>query len=130
VANCLGLSRKVTVNYDTEHSNLWRLRSSFMKSFELRSLIRSSFVAFLVSFPAMYYRRGFKEIVLYSLLGMLVLVLTKSRLKHLKREWIVLAFAISFSFWIITNFRLLLSVKFEAFTFVWVGWIWLVCFVF
>ena len=101
-----------------------------MKSFELRSLIRSSFVAFLVSFPAMYYRRGLKEIVLYSLLGMLVLVLTKSRLKHLKREWIVLAFAISFSFWIITNFRLLLSVKFEVFTFVWVGWIWLVCFVF
>jgi len=101
-----------------------------MKFSDLMPTKKFCLVAFLSSFPAMYYRRGFKEIVLYSLFGMIVLALTKSRLKHLKREWITLAFAISFSFWIITNFRLLLSLKFEVFTFVWVGWIWLVCFVF
>ena len=101
-----------------------------MKFSDLMPTKKFCLVAFMSSFPAMYYRRGFKEIVLYSLFGMIVLALTKSRLKSMKHEWIVLSFAISFSFWIVTNFRLLLSVKFEVFTFVWVGWIWLVCFVF
>jgi hypothetical protein len=111
-------------------SNLWMPRSIFMKFSDLMPTKKFCLVAFMSSFPAMYYRRGFREIVLYSLFGMIVLALTKSRLKNMKREWITLAFAISFSFWIITNFRLLLSMKFEVATFVWVSWIWLVCFVF
>ena len=129
MANCLGLSRKVTANYDTIHSNLWMLRSIFMKSFELRSLTRSSFVAFLVSFPAMYYRRGFKEIVLYSALALFILTLVKLRISNTNRQWLVSALAVSLSFWVVTNFQLLLSAKFEMFTFIWVGWIWSVVFV-
>ena len=101
-----------------------------MKSFELRSLIRSSFVAILSSFPAMYYRRGLKEIVLYSALALLFLTLVKLRISNTKRQWLVSAFAVSLSFWVVTNFELLLSAKFEAFTFIWVVWIWMVCFVF
>ena len=101
-----------------------------MKSFELRSLIRFSSVAFLVSFPAMYYRRGLKEIVLYSALALLFLTLVKLRISNTKRQWLVSAFAVSLSFWVVTNFELLLSAKFEAFTFIWVVWIWMVCFVF
>ena len=101
-----------------------------MKSFELRSLIRSSSVAFLVSFPAMYYRRGIKEIVLYSALALCFLTLVKLRISNTKRQWLVSALAVSLSFWIVTNFELLLSGKFETFTFIWVGWIWSVIFVF
>ena len=100
-----------------------------MKSFELRSLIRSSSVAFLVSFPAMYYRRGLKEIALYSLLALFLLTLVKLRIRYTNRQWLVSALAVSLSFWIVTNFRLLLSGKFETFTFIWVGWIWIVIFV-
>ena len=100
-----------------------------MKSFELRSLTRSSFVAILSSFPAMYYRRGLKEIVLYSALALLFLTLVKLRISNTKRQWLVSAFAVSLSFWIVTNFELLLSAKFELFTFVWVVWIWMICFV-
>ena len=101
-----------------------------MKSFELRSLIRSSFVAILSSFPAMYYRRGLKEIALYSLLALFFLTLVKLRISNTKRQWLVSALAVSLSFWIVTNFELLLSGKFETFTFIWVGWIWSVIFVF
>ena len=100
-----------------------------MKSFELRSLIRSSSVAFLVSFPAMYYRRGIKEIVLYSALALCFLTLVKLRIRNTNRQWLVSALAVSLSFWIVTNFELLLSGKFETFTFIWVGWIWIVIFV-
>ena len=100
-----------------------------MKSFELRSLIRSSSVAFLVSFPAMYYRRGIKEIVLYSALALFFLTLVKLRIRNTNRQWLVSALVVSLSFWIVTNFELLLSAKFETFTFVWVGWIWIVIFV-
>ena len=100
-----------------------------MKSFELRSLIRSSSVAFLVSFPAMYYRRGIKEIVLYSALALFILTLVKLGIRYTNRQWLVSALAVSLSFWIVTNFELLLSGKFETFTFIWVGWIWVVIFV-
>lgn len=100
-----------------------------MKSFELRSLIRSSSVAFLVSFPAMYYRRGIKEIVLYSALALFFLTLVKLGIRNTNRQWLLSALAVSLSFWIVTNFRLLLSGKFETFTFIWVGWIWIVIFV-
>ena len=106
------------------------LQSASMKSFQLRSLIRLSFVAFLVSFPAMYYRRGFKEIVLYSAMALFVLSLAKLSISDTKRQWLVSAFAVSLSFWLVTNFRLLLLGKFEMFTFIWVGWIWSVIFVF
>ena len=106
------------------------LQSASMKSFQLRSMIRLSFVAFLVSFPAMYYRRGFKEIVLYSAMALLVLSLAKLSNSDTKRQWLVSAFAVSLSFWLVTNFRLLLLGKFEMFTFIWVGWIWSVIFVF
>jgi len=123
------MSRKVTSNYDTVHSNLWMRRSIFMKSFELRSLTRSSFVAFLVSFPAMYYRRGLKEIALYSAFALFVLTLVKLRISNTKRQWLVSALAVSLSFWVVTNYKLLLSAKFEMFTFIWVGWIWIVIFV-
>lgn len=101
-----------------------------MKYFQLRSLIRLSVVAFLVSFPAMYYRRGFKEIVLYSAMALFVLSLVKLSTSDTKRQWLVSAFAVSLSFWFVTNFRLLLLAKFEMFTFIWVGWIWSVIFVF
>ena len=100
-----------------------------MKSFELRSLIRSSSVAFLVSFPAMYYRRGIKDIVLYSALALFILTLVKLRIRYTNRQWLVSALAVSLSFWIVTNFRLLLSGKFETFSFMWVVWIWVVVFV-
>ena len=100
-----------------------------MKTFQLKTLLRLSLVAFLVSFPAMYYRRGFKEIVLYSLLALFVLEISKRSIKETKKQWLISAFAVSLSFWLITNFRLLLSAKFEMFTFIWVGWIWAVIFV-
>ena len=106
------------------------LSGASMKSFQLKSLIRLSFVAFLVSFPAMYYRRGFKEIVLYSALALVVLSLVKLSTSDTKRQWLVSAFAVSLSFWLVTNFRLLISAKFEMFTLIWVGWIWSVIFVF
>ena len=106
------------------------LSGASMKSFQLKSLIRLSFVAFLVSFPAMYYRRGFKEIVLYSALALVVLSLVKLSTSDTKRQWLVSAIAVSLSFWLVTNFRLLISAKFEIFTFIWVGWIWSVVFVF
>ena len=100
-----------------------------MKSFELRSLTQSSFVAILSSFPAMYYRRGIREIVLYSALALFFLTLVKLRISNTKRQWLVSALAVSISFWVVTNFELLLSGKFETFTFIWVGWIWSVIFV-
>ena len=100
-----------------------------MKSFELRFLSQSSFVAILSSFPAMYYRRGLKEIVLYSAMALFVLSLAKLSNSDTKRQWLVSAFAVSLSFWLVTNFRLLLLAKFEMFTFIWVGWIWIVIFV-
>ena len=100
-----------------------------MKSFELRYLIRSSFVAILSSFPAMYYRRGLKEIALYSALALFFLTLVKLRIRNTNRQWLVSALAVSLSFWVVTNFELLLSAKFETFTFIWVGWIWSVIFV-
>lgn len=100
-----------------------------MKTFQLKTLFRLSVVAFLVSFPAMYYRRGFREIVLYSVLAMFVLVLAKLGIKDSKKQWLASALAVSLCFWLTTNFRLLLSAKFEMFTFIWVGWIWVVIFV-
>ena len=100
-----------------------------MKSFELRSLTRSSFVAILSSFPAMYYRRGLKEIVLYSALALFFLTLVKLRISNTKRQWLVSALAVSLSSWVVTNFELLLSAKFEMFTLIWVVWIWSVVFV-
>ena len=100
-----------------------------MKSFELRSVIRSSFVAFLISFPAMYYRRGIIEIFLYSAFALFILTFAKLSVNNTKRQWSVSALAVSLSFWIVTNFRLLLSGKFETFTFIWVVWIWVVVFV-
>ncbi len=100
-----------------------------MKTLQLKILLRLSVVAFLVSFPAMYYRREFKEIVLYSLLALFVLELSKLSIKETKKHWLISAFAVSLSFWLVTNFRLLLSAKFEMFTFIWVGWIWAVIFV-
>ena len=106
------------------------LSGASMKSFQLKYLIRLSFVAFLVSFSAMYYRRGFKEIVLYSALALVVLSLVKLSTSDTKRQWLVSAIAVSLSFWLVTNFRLLISAKFEMFTFIWVGWIWSVVFVF
>ncbi len=106
------------------------LSGASMKSFQLKSLIPLSFVAFLVSFPAMYYRRGFKEIVLYSALALVVLSLVKITTSDTKRQWLASAIAVSLSFWLVTNFRLLISAKFEMFTFIWVGWIWSVVFVF
>jgi hypothetical protein len=116
VANCLGLMRKVALNYDNVHSNMLMLQSASMKSFQLKSLIRLSFVAFLVSFPAMYYRRGFKEIVLYSAMALVVLSLAKLSSSDTERQWLVSAFAVSLSFWVVTNFRLLLQGNFEMFT--------------
>jgi len=100
-----------------------------MKSFELRSLARSSFVASLSSFPAMYYRRGLKDIALYSALALFFLTLVKLRISNKSRQWLVSALAVSLSFWVVTNFELLLSAKFEMFTFIWVGWVWIVIFV-
>ena len=122
-------ARRVTANFNTVRSNLLVLCSIFMKSFELRSLIRSGFVAFLVSFPAMYYRRGIKEIVLYSVLALFLLTVVKLRISNTNRLWLVSALTVSLSFWVVTNFELLLLAKFETFTFLWVGWIWSVIFV-
>jgi lysophospholipase L1-like esterase len=77
----------------------------------------------------MYYRRGIKEIVLYSALALFLLTLVKLRISNAKRQWLVSALVVSLSFWVVTNFELLLSAKFETFTFIWVGWIWSVVFV-
>lgn len=77
----------------------------------------------------MYYRRGIKEIVLYSALALFLLTVVKLRISNTNRLWLVSALAVSLSFWVVTNYELLLSVKFETFTFVWVGWIWSVVFV-